>query len=99
MLIEHMGKGYSFESFGAVVKCNRDTLYNWTVLFSIFSDAKSQGELESLYFWEQLKRQSCVDRALNPTPIIYSMRCRFGKYGFNSAQSSGSDAGDDFDFK
>lgn len=42
MLIDHREKGYTFESFAAVINVNQDTLYNWVKLFPEFSDAKKQ---------------------------------------------------------
>lgn len=53
ILIQHMKKGYSFESFGAIVRVNRDTLYEWASKHEEFSDAKKLGQTDSLYFWEQ----------------------------------------------
>ena len=53
MLIEHMSKGYSFESFGAVIGSNRDTLYEWAKRHSEFSDAKKHANDRCLEFWEK----------------------------------------------
>ena len=52
MLIEHMAKGYSFESFGAIVEVCRATLYNWLDTHDEFKKAKDRAFTKSLYFWE-----------------------------------------------
>lgn len=52
MLINHNANGRSFESFGAVVGVNRDTLYDWARLHPEFSDAKGQGRAMLIDFWE-----------------------------------------------
>ena len=52
MLIEHMSKGYSFETFGAIVEVCRATLYNWLDTHDEFQKAKDRAFTKSLYFWE-----------------------------------------------
>lgn len=54
MLVEHMKKGLSFESFGAIVNVCKDTLYEWAKRHTRFSDAKSLGEVHSRLFWEKM---------------------------------------------
>jgi hypothetical protein len=54
MLIEHMAKGYSFESFAGDIGVNRDTLYEWTSVHSNFSDAKKTGASKSLKAMEEI---------------------------------------------
>lgn len=49
MLIEHMKKGYSFESFAAVVDTHRDTLYEWVDRHAAFSDAKRRGRDQQFF--------------------------------------------------
>lgn len=53
-LIEHMEKGYSFESFAGKLRVSKQTLYTWVESNPDFLDAKSIGtELARLY-WEGL---------------------------------------------
>lgn len=91
MLKEHMSKGYSFESFGAIVKSHKDTLYNWTKLFPEFSDAKKEAfELNRLFWedqglkglWEETeydeKGKPLKTKKLNSTVWIFNMKNRFG---------------------
>jgi hypothetical protein len=80
MLLEHMAQGYSFESFGAIAKCCRDTLYEWVRVHPDFSYAKNHGALESQFWWEKLIRAGAmgeVDR-YNAATAIFTMKCRFG---------------------
>jgi len=53
-LIEHMSKGYSFDSFGAVVDVCEDTLYEWKKVHLNFSDSYKKGRTLSLYEWEKM---------------------------------------------
>lgn len=43
MLIEHMQKVHSFESFAAVINTDRSTLYNWCKDHREFFDARKKG--------------------------------------------------------
>jgi hypothetical protein len=54
MLIDHMAKGLSFETFAAVVDVDRDTIYHWCELFPAFSDAKLMAKEKCQLFWETL---------------------------------------------
>ena len=54
MLIEHMKKGYSFESFGADAHCSRKTLFNWLEAYPEFNEAKNIAENYSLKFLETI---------------------------------------------
>lgn len=54
MLIEHMSKGLSYESFSATCNTHRDTLYHWETIHPSFSDAKKEGNEKRLAFYEKL---------------------------------------------
>lgn len=77
MLIDHMAEGFSFESFAAVVKVNRDTLYNWVSIHPDFSDAKKAGFEESRLTWEQIGRDIAKKGEGNATAFIFNMKNRF----------------------
>lgn len=81
MLIEHMASGYSFETFGAVVDVNRDTLYEWASVHKEFSDAKGKAVLKCQYFWEGLGIKgvwSSKESSLNTGVFCFNMKHRFG---------------------
>lgn len=98
MLMSHMADGYSFESFGAIIDVCADTLYEWAKVHPEFSESKRRGELKSLHLAEQTLRASQFKRDMNPTPIIYSMRCRFRKYGWNQDSPQGEEDPNGFQF-
>jgi len=54
MLVEHMSKGHSFESFGAVVNVGRKTLYDWADNNPEFKEAKELGDEKVTYLIEQV---------------------------------------------
>ncbi len=56
MLEAHMSEGGSFYSFGAVVKVDEKTLFNWTETYEEFFQSKSNGELLSLKWHEDLAK-------------------------------------------
>lgn len=51
-LIDHMGRGLSFESFSAVIGVARSTIYKWTEEYPSFMDAKRIGIDKNLLWWE-----------------------------------------------
>lgn len=83
-LIDYMSEGLSFDSFGAEVKVSRVTLYNWIEKYPEFQDAKSEGEMRSLQWWEKIGRSGMVGKikGFNPAIYIFSMKSRFAKYGW-----------------
>ena len=52
-LIDHMSKGYSFETFGALVHHSKDTLYRWLKEYPEFSDAYEIARIKCQMFWER----------------------------------------------
>lgn len=79
LLIEHMGNGYSFEAFAAVVNCNRDTLYEWVKVNEDFSDAKKIAMERSRLFWEDIGIKLCKGVLMggSATAYIFNMKNRF----------------------
>ena len=80
MLIKHMGKGLSFDSFAAVARVHRDTLYEWAKVQPDFSDAKEQAYADNLMFWEQQGIQGLYTDPngpkLNSTVWVFNMKNR-----------------------
>lgn len=52
-VIEHMSKGFSFESFAGIVGTTESTVWNWANDFPEFLEAKKQAYARSRVFWEQ----------------------------------------------
>ena len=86
MLKEHMGKGFSFESFAGLIGTDRSTIYEWLTSQKDFSDAKKQAFELSRLFWEQQGLIGLYDenfgngagsRKLNATVYIFNMKNRF----------------------
>lgn len=82
MLVDHMAKGYSFETFGAIAGICRATLYNWLRDYYEFKGAKEKAMVLSLQFWESL----IVEHYSNPKGGTkgfhfglwkFIMQCRF----------------------
>lgn len=80
MLLEHLSKGYSFESFGGVVGCAKETLYNWLKANKKFLDAKKAGETANMLFWERLGTGGAAGKIekFNTAAWIFNMKNRHG---------------------
>ena len=66
MLMDHMSKGLSFESFAGVLVTTKATLYNWTELFPEFLYSKQIGtELNRLFY-----EQEGIKGMINETPFF-----------------------------
>lgn len=78
MLIDHMSKGYSFESFGAVISVDRTTLYHWETLFKDFSHAKGIARNKQLFFDETVLMALAkgeYGKSANASAQVYKMKC------------------------
>lgn len=53
LVIEHMSKGYSFESFAGIVEVSKQCIYEWRAKHSEFGDAVAIGFSKCQIFWEQ----------------------------------------------
>lgn len=92
LLIEHMSKGLSFESFAAVIKVNHDTIHEWCKVHKDFSDTKKEAFALSRLFWEQhgidglysiteydeKTGKPTRSKSMNATVWIFNMKNRFG---------------------
>lgn len=77
-LIDHMGSGYSFESFAGLIGVSRATIYNW-VERPDFLDAKNIAFEKSRLFWERIGLEGTQGQIekWNPTGWIFNMKNRF----------------------
>jgi len=62
LLITHMSKGLSLESFGALIGVHRNTLYLWRDNQPEFAEAIQLGREKSLYFYETLGIQGMAGK-------------------------------------
>ena len=91
MLVEHMSKGYSFETFGAIVGNCKATLYTWVKKYPEFEKAKKIAFMKAQEFFEsklsaKLSGKKQVDginpRDIDTTCLIFALKTRFHKtYG------------------
>lgn len=96
-----MAAGKSFFAFGARVGVHADTLYEWCKKHKDFSDAKRTGELKALAYWEDAVQNSRDKTGAKPAMYLFTMRCRFGRYGYNpdsALNSFSGEADNDFEF-
>lgn len=79
MLIQHMAKGLSFESFAAECGVHFDTLYEWVKKNPEFSEAKKIAQAQSLGVWENIGLQGVKGMipGFNVAAWIFNMKNRF----------------------
>ncbi len=77
-LIEHMAKGYSFETFGASVGVWTSSTYLW-LKHPKFSEAKKEGEARCRLWWEKLGMGGASGhlKNFNAAAWIFNMKNRF----------------------
>lgn len=92
-----MAKGGSFTAFGAHANVSRETLYQWTREYPEFAEAKACGELKSLEHYEGIGYGGITGQLprFNATAWIFTMKCRFKKYGYVQEQANGVNDDDD----
>jgi hypothetical protein len=61
-----MAQGRSFESFGKVAKCGKNTLYQWLKAHEEFQDAFTRARAEHLYFMETKALDGLVEHFQGP---------------------------------
>lgn len=81
MLIDHMREGYSYESFSAIIKVARSTIYEWETNYVEFSDAKKLAVDECRLTWEKYGHQGMFmggkDNPFQASIWIFQMKNRF----------------------
>lgn len=77
MLKEHMGKGYPFRTFAAVVGVNQQTIYDWVKRYPEFARAKQDGEAFELAIWEKLLMRNAISKKGNIQAIIWAQKNKF----------------------
>lgn len=92
MLIEHMEKGFSYESFAGLIGVSKQTIYDWEKANPQFLDSKKIGVEKSRLFWETQgiegvyttetfeqdeNGSKSTKKALNSSVWIFNMKNRF----------------------
>lgn len=85
LLVDHMSKGFSFESFAGVVHVSRKTIYNWldpqkNQSYQEFLHAKQIGAAKCQEFWERVGINGALGeiRNFSASSYIFNMKNRFG---------------------
>lgn len=78
-LIDHMKQGYSYETFGTVIKVASSNLYEWEKKHKDFREAKKIAFNECQLFWEKMGMGGTAGklRGFNPAGWIFNMKNRF----------------------
>jgi len=85
MLIDHMSKGFSYETFGAEVSCGRTTLYDWELVHPEWKAAKKEAMERAQKFFEtrliakisgqEIKGVKVKD--IDTSCLIFALKTRF----------------------
>jgi hypothetical protein len=74
MLLEHMSKGFSYETFAKKIGTCRQSLYYWEKSIPGWLDTKRKAFEACQYRWEEIGLELCN----NPTVWMFQMKARFG---------------------
>lgn len=79
MLINHMAKGFSYESFAGKIGTHRSLLYQWEKKHPEFLDAKKKAFDQCLVFWEEMGHAGTVGKlkGFQTAMWIFQMKNRF----------------------
>jgi len=96
MVIEHMSKGKSFESFGKICGYPPSQMYKWVAAKKEFRDAVEMAFVECLDFWETkgingIENKHIRDKltgktisiTLNASHWAFNMKNRFRRFGWS----------------
>jgi hypothetical protein len=80
LLINHMGDGYSIESFAGVLRISKDTVYEWINKHPEFSDAKKAGEGLRHLCYEKLGMEASKGKVdgFNATAFVWMTKNMLG---------------------
>ena len=74
LLIAHMAKGFSYESFAAITDTSTQTLYNWERTKPGWVETKAKAFAKCQYRWEEIGMTLSSNAAL----WMFQMKARFG---------------------
>jgi len=95
MLVDHLSKGFTINSFGGVINTCADTVYRWLLENKDFSESRRQGEAARAHFLEDLSIRGMTGEAkgFNPTAFIWHSRNVMGWRDKQDIEISGKDGG------
>jgi len=77
-LLEHMSKGFSYETFAAVIETHRSTLYLWEKIFPKWLEAKRVGIEKNMLWWEGIGMALATGKiSASPSGWAFNMKNRF----------------------
>ncbi len=80
MVIQHMKKGLSFESFAGKIEVSVETIYEWARSNDKFSEAKRLARAQCQLFWEEMGIAGTADsKDFSASMWIFNTKCRFPK--------------------
>lgn len=80
LVIDHMSRGLSFESFAGVVGTCKQTIYSWMAKYPEFLDARNQADAKCRLFWEKCGIKGLFlgqQDKFNATVWVFNMKNRF----------------------
>lgn len=77
-LIDHMAKGFSFESFAGAIGVSKQTIYDWLESHPDFMDAKAIAQEKCRFHWEKLSVEYVINKPNGPTinSQVYTLNMR-----------------------
>lgn len=87
MLIDHMSKGFSYETFAGEINCGRTTLYDWERVHDDWKEAKATAMEKAQTFFEQRlvaklagqKFKNIDTKLIDTSCLIFALKTRFHK--------------------
>ena len=77
-LIDHMAKGHSFFSYGAICNTTKETILKWTDRHPEFNEARKIGMSKALLYWEKVMDECATARTkMNASMIMFKLRNSF----------------------
>lgn len=72
MLIQHMSKGSSFESFAAITNVSIRTLHAWVEAYEEFYEARHIADAKGLSYWEEMGQTMGLGQLRRVSKEIYA---------------------------
>ena len=85
MLIDHMKKGLSYQTFGGTIGAGRSTIYDWEKVFPEFKEAKQIALMKAQEFFEQRliikisgqDVKGIAKKEIDTACLIFALKTRF----------------------